>query len=94
MQFRFGNMRAHVYQLGDAVIWGAPQEGERSARHVLVRGDGVCHACRADEVQFDIVVRDGIRESALPSPPSRVFPVEGYIDVGAASSGSPAGSGQ
>ncbi len=62
VQFYYGNLRVWEYNVGDCLIWGDPQEGDRAQRHVVVSGVSTCPKCRQTS-SFEIVVKDGRIES-------------------------------
>ncbi|MEU4694709.1 hypothetical protein [Actinoplanes sp. NPDC023714] len=65
VQFKYGELRAHEYELGDVLRWGVNEEGV-PAKLVLVEGvPEECPACGDDpEWVYEIVIRDNVIESA------------------------------
>ncbi|BBH70555.1 hypothetical protein ACTI_72400 [Actinoplanes sp. OR16] len=68
VQFKYGELWAHEYELGDTLRWGVNEEGSPAR---LVRVEGVpeaCSLCGDDpEWVYDIVIRDNVIESAARS---------------------------
>lgn len=55
IQFKYGNLYAHEYSVGDPVIWGRTQVGEPGLTRVVVEGVGTCPRCDA-EINCNIYV--------------------------------------
>jgi transcription elongation factor Elf1 len=66
VQLTYGNLYGHVYEVGDAIIWGRTQVGDRAEKRVAVEGIGACGTCGA-ECLFDILVEAGIISSVRVS---------------------------
>ncbi|MCG8915290.1 hypothetical protein L6E12_05725 [Actinokineospora sp. PR83] len=73
MQYQFAEVGLHKYHVGDSVVWDGPDQAEGEPGHHLigVQGDSAqsCPHCRYDDedLEFDIVIRDDVIESVIPS---------------------------
>ena len=66
VQFTYGNLYAHDYRVGDAIVWGSTQVGDPSEKRVAAEGITSCPGCRA-EALFDVIIVDGTLEAVEPS---------------------------
>lgn len=58
VQFKYGNLWAHEYTVGDAIIWGRTQVGDSSEVLVAAIGIAGCPTCDQD-VYFDVLIDCG-----------------------------------
>lgn len=81
-QFKYGNLYAHTYRVGDRIVWGRTQVGDPSERRVAVSGIGVCAAC-GSELDFDVIIADGALESVHDRDGSYDYrdAAEGYLVI-------------
>ena len=57
VQFKYGDNWQHSYRLGDRLRWGGNDVGTPGRRRVLVEGiGGPCPHCKADNLDFDVVI--------------------------------------
>lgn len=66
VQFKYGNLWLHTYNVGDVIVWGRTQVGDASEVAVAALGVGGCPACD-DEAQFDVLIDHGRIASVAPS---------------------------
>jgi hypothetical protein len=81
VQFKYGSTRQHVYHLGDSLIWGANDRGDKNAYRVMVEGiGGPCPCCHTEYIDFDILIKDNKIVELYPLGPSRPSSSpEGYV---------------
>lgn len=59
VQFKYGDTWQHSYQLGDDLRWGANDIGSPGRKRVLVEGiGGPCPHCHADNLDFDVLLKN------------------------------------
>jgi hypothetical protein len=67
IQFKFGDTWQHEYRIGDKLLWGGNDVGPRDAKYVVVDGALEGEAPNGINEDFEVHVRDGIIERALPA---------------------------
>jgi hypothetical protein len=80
IQFKYGNLYAHEYEVGDLIVWGRTQVGDPNEAKVAVQGIGTCPAC-GNELDFDIVISSGVIRSVAVSQGAYDYrgALEGYV---------------
>ena len=60
VQFKYGEVWQHEYNLGDELIWGAKNIGNPQYRKVVVDGAGEnCPNCRAEGNDYEVWITSG-----------------------------------
>lgn len=81
VQFKYGDTWQHSYRLGDRLRWGGNDIGVPGHKRVLVEGiGGPCGRCGADNLDFDVVVKDDELLGIEPARSGRTNSgPEGYV---------------
>ena len=59
VQFKYGDTWQHSYRIGDRLRWGGNDIGSAGRKRVLVEGiGGPCPHCGADNLDFDVLIKD------------------------------------
>jgi hypothetical protein len=67
VQFKYGATRQFKYRVGDRLRWGFNDVGSSRQERVIVEGiGGPCPGCGADDLEFDVVVIDGVITAVQP----------------------------
>ncbi|WP_125775822.1 hypothetical protein [Antribacter gilvus] len=67
IQYRYGHMWQHRYELGDTIIWGPAAVGDPTAHDVVVDGWlSECPDCDHEEDRIAVYVRDGVLDAVGP----------------------------
>jgi hypothetical protein len=75
VQFKYGATRQFKYRVGDRLRWGVNDVGSSRQGRVIVEGiGGPCSACGADDLEFDVVVVDGVITAVQPAGAIRSNP--------------------
>lgn len=82
VQFKYGDTWQHSYRLGDALRWGGNDIGKPGHKEVRVHGvGGPCPHCLADNLDFDVIIRDDRIVGVEPVTEKRLASSEGFIVV-------------
>jgi hypothetical protein len=80
VQVKYGDTWQYCYAVGDKVRWGGNDVGTPGHKRVLVEGiGGPCPLCRADALDFDVLVEDDQFTSIVPAAERRHSRSEGFV---------------
>lgn len=66
VQFKYGNLWTHEYEVGDSIAWGRTQVGDPAEVLVAALGIAGCSKCDFD-AKFDVIIERGRIRAVQPS---------------------------